>query len=475
MKKILYVLFLLLPVLSVEAQTVYKEQVRVKNTSVTRGKDNRLTISMDLIMQANMKISSNRAATLTPMLQADGVNKALPAILVYGRRRALVNERNRSIPKDAYAVIRRKRGTEQKVSYLIQLPYEKWMQSAELTLNADLCGCCNVVEESPAEDLITTLNLIREKVHFSIAYITPQAEKVKQRSLVGKAFLDFPVNQMAIVSDYRKNPVELAKIRATIDTVRNDKNTSITGIAIAGYASPEGKYASNARLADGRANALMQYVRSFYNFSPDVFKVTSTPEDWAGYRDFIVQSNLDKKQEVLSIIDSAEKDFDVKERRIATLVGADTYLFLLANCYPALRHSDYTVAYTIRGFTVEEAKELIKSQPQQLSLQEIFNVAQAYEPGSEGFNHAFQAAVLMYPDDAVANLNAAAMEIQKGGDLTAAKKFLAKANPQASTTLNNLGVIALMENDLDAAEKYLLQAKAAGSPEADANLRQVAK
>ena len=31
---------------------------------------------------------------------------------------------------------------------------------------------------------------------------------------------------------------------------------------------------------------------------------------------------------------------------------------LLQDCYPALRHSDYTVRYVVRGFDVEEAKQI---------------------------------------------------------------------------------------------------------------------
>ena len=93
-------------------------------TSVTRSEDNRLTISMDIIMQANMKITSNRFATLTPILEADERTKSLPPVVIYGRRRALTHERNNTIPKDAFVILRRKRHTDQKVNYLIQLPYE---------------------------------------------------------------------------------------------------------------------------------------------------------------------------------------------------------------------------------------------------------------------------------------------------------------------------------------------------------------
>lgn len=476
MKKVIYLLLLaILPELNIQAQTVvYKDQVRVENQSVTRSDDNRLTIALDIIMQANMKISSNRSATLTPILEANGHSRVLPAIVVYGRRRALVNERGNTVPKDAFVILHRKRKTEQKVNYLVQLPYEAWMQKANLVMDADLCGCRNIVEANTL-DPITTLNIERIKLQPNIAYITPKAEEIKHRAVEGSAFLDFPVNKTVIYPDYRRNQAELAKIRATIDTIRNDKNISITSIRLEGYASPEGSYANNDRLAKGRTAALLNYVRNYYDFPEGLLTMSSTPEDWAGFRKFVENSALPQKEEILQIIDLDEKDMDAKEKRIARFVGPETYRFLLNECYPALRHSDYTVSYTVRGFNIEETKEIINTHPQQLSLQEIFNLAQTYEQGSEEFNHAFQVAALMFPNDPTANLNAAAMEIQRGGDLSIAKKYLAKADPNEGATLNNIGVIALMEGDLDTAEQYFNRAKEAGIAEAQANLLEVAK
>ena len=71
-------------------------------------------------------------------------------------------------------------------------------------------------------------------------------------------------------------------------------------------------------------------------------------------------------------------------------------------------------------------KEILKTKPQQLSLQEMFLVAQTYEPGSPEFNEVFDIAVRLFPDNETANLNVACTDLQKG-DLTSAEKHLAKA------------------------------------------------
>lgn len=475
MKLIRYILLvLLMPVISAGAQTLAGGQVRIGNQSILIGDNGQVMVGMDITLPADVELSSNRVATLTPVLKTkDGIyNKVLPAIWVYGRTRSIVQQRERSVPADAYTVLRRKNGTEQTVNYSVHLPYEQWMNGADLELLADVRGCANCSKEESSA-FVTRANLERYAVKPVVAFVSPAVEAVKNRAEEGRAYLDFPVNQTKIYLDYRRNPSELAKIKGTVDIVKNDANTQITEIDIAGYASPEGRYAANGRLAQGRAEALKKYVMDEYGFKQDLFKVNSVSEDWTGLREYVVKSDLPRKEEILSIIDKEENDYDVKEGRLKALDGGKIYATLLQDCYPALRHSDYTVRYVVRGFNVEEAKQIIKTRPQQLSLQEMYLVAQTYEKGSNEFNEVFDVAVRMFPDDPTANINAAAIELQRG-DLQRAARYLEKADAQASATLNNRGVLKLLQGGLDEAETYFKQAQSLGSAEAGANLEEVA-
>ena len=62
-----------------------------------------------------------------------------------------------------------------------------------------------------------------------------------------------------------------------------------------------------------------------YGFKADLFKVNSVPEDWAGLRAYVAKNDLPLKEEILSIIDKNESDFDVKEERIKALDGGKVY------------------------------------------------------------------------------------------------------------------------------------------------------
>ena len=245
--------------------------------------------------------------------------------------------------------------------------------------------------------------------------------------------------------------VELAKVQQTIDAVRQDPNTSITHISIHGYASPEGNYQNNTRLAEGRAQAFKDYVQMLMVLPAEIFSVQSTPEDWEGLLESLGEPREDlgepredlgkpredlgrprinlgdsrKNQEILAI---AKSDMapDEKERQLKKQFPREWRL-MLDSIFPALRHSDYEVSYTIRPFTVEEARQLIKTKPQQLSLNEMFLVAQTYEPGSQEYNDVFETAVRMYPDDETANLNAAVIALGKN-NLADAERYLILVN-----------------------------------------------
>ena len=476
MKTLRYILFALsLPLaVSVSAQELAGSQVRIDNKAVSLGSDTQLLVGMDITVPADMKLSTNSMLTLTPILMekdGEGANKALPSIYVYGRTRQLVAERTGKIPADAFEVLRRDNGDDQVIRYTARVPYEKWMNGSDLKIMGMINGCANCLKEENI-GYVSPILLKRYAPQPVPTFVKPAAE-IKERNEKGNAYLDFPVNQTVIYPNYRRNPFELAEINRTINVVKDNPDTEITGIELHGYASPEGSYANNTRLAEGRSQALKNYIMKEYGLGEGMFKVESTPEDWAGYRKYIENSDFAKKNEVLAIMDSDEKNLDTKEYRIKALDG-QMYRTILNDCYPALRHTDYVIHYTVRPYSVEEAKKLLKTRPQLLSLEEMYLVAQTYEEGSEDFNEVFDIAVRMYPNDPTANINAAAMELKRG-NVDQAVRYLERSDKSVAAGQNNQGVYHLLKGELDQAEECFNKAKNLGSPVAEANLEEVNK
>ena len=129
------------------------------------------------------------------------------------------------------------------------------------------------------------------------------------------------------------------------------------------------------------------------------------------------------------------------------------------------------MSYTVRPFSVEEAKQILKTRPQQLSLQEMYLVAQTMEVGSKEFNEVFDIAVRMFPDDPTANLNAACADIQRG-DMESAERHLKRAGNSAEAN-NARGALAVARKNYKQAKQLFDEAAAAGSAEAKANAKRI--
>ena len=474
MKSIRYILFALsLPLaVSLSAQELAGSQVQIDNKAVTLGEDTQLLVGMDVTLPADMRVDANGVLALTPILmEKDGANKALPAIYVYGRTRQLVAERTGKIPADAFKIVRRDNGDVQTIRYTARVPYESWMNGSDLKMLGTISGCADCMQE---ENLayISPVLIERYVPQPVIAFVKPAAE-IKQRAEKGSAYLDFPVNQTKIYKDYRRNPYELAEINRTIQVVKDNADTKITGISLHGYASPEGTYVNNTRLAKGRSEALKSYIMNEYGMPADLFTVEYTPEDWAGLRAYVEKNPVAHKEQVLELIDSNIDNLDVKENRIKALDG-QMYKELLRDIYPALRHTDYMVHYTVRAYNIDEAKELLKTRPQLLSLEEMYLVAQTYEEGSEEFNEVFDIAVRMYPADPIANINAAAMELKRG-NIDQAVRYLERSDKSSAAAQNNQGVYHLLKGELSQAEVCFNKAKSLGAEQANANLEELGK
>ena len=434
-------------------------QVAVENTRVEHT-DNNLVVSMDLVLDS-LELPSNMRFVFTPIVRNAEEERFMESVVVNGRKQQIMYEREDYKQYSAQTtVVRRKNETAQTVRYTAVLPYESWMKNADVAVYEDLCGCGDLLDQNR-----TVVRRLRTPL---LAFIRPQAEPSKDREMHGQAFIDFPVDRIELFPDYRNNPAELQKIIQSINVVKEDRNASITSIEIHGYASPEGTYEHNTYLAENRARTLTDYVRRLVRLDSDLFHVTSTPEDWDGLRKRVVEGNLTHGSEILALIDDVSLEPDPKEWKIKTTYPED-YRFMLDTWYPALRHSDYVVRYKVRAFSVEEAKALLHTKPQQLSLEEMYLVAQTYEPGSPEFNEVFQIAVRMYPDDPTANLNAACAALSVD-NYDAARRYLERAgnSPQA---VHARGVVAMQEGRLAEARDLFDQAAKAGVPEAAENLK----
>lgn len=436
--------------------------VTVRNVTMAH-EGSHLAVNMDIDL-ARLRVESNRAVLLTPRLVNGPDSLDLPSIGIYGRRRYYYYVRNGegSISGPGERICKASE-TPDSIDYFNYVDWADWMDGATLMLYRSDWGCCNEMLAMYEE----SLGRHSEAFFPQLVFITPEAEMMKSRSLSGSAFIDFPVDRTEIDPQYRRNAAELGKIKATIDSVRGDNDISIVSVWLKGYASPESSYDHNRELAMGRTASLKNHIRQLYHFADGVIVTDYEPEDWTGLRRYVEQSNIDHRAEILALIDS-DMEPDAKEWKIKRTYP-DEYRFLLQNCYPALRHTDYRIDYNIRSYSdVDEIKRILAEKPGNLNLNELYILSRAYEPGSAEFTDVFETAVRMFPSDETANLNAANAAIRRD-DFATARKYLDKAGKSAEAIYAR-GALAVREGDYETARRYLGEAKALGLEQAGITL-----
>lgn len=449
-----------------EQQGVAGGQVRVENKQFRKVGD-KVKVAMDIRLD-DLKLKSNRGLMLVPMMVNGEDTLRMQAVEVLGRKRYIYWQRNgATMTENPLVVERRHNGEQQTVTYKTEVGYEDWMTNSSLVLSEDNCGCTqsllgNALTSDGGEALLGPWKC-------AYAYVEPDPEPVKERHESGVARLNFHLDKYDIVPSLGNNRAELDSIRRTIDKVRDDADVTITSIELHGYASPDGNYYHNADLARNRIRALYLYLRDMYNLPDGLYRNNTTPEDWEGAIAQARKSDLIKKDVVLRIMES-EMHPDQKEAQLRLKTPAD-YRFLVDNVFPGLRRTEYTVNYDVRNFNLEEARKLINTRPQKLSLKEMYVVANSYERGSEEYKHAYDVAVAMFPNDETANVNAAYVALD-GGDLGRAERYLKRAGntPQAE---NARGALEVLRGNFDKARPHFQKAADAGLQEAVENLREL--
>ena len=444
-----------------------------------------LYIDMNFILK-DVKVRTAHGVDFIPQLVAPANTYNLPKVLVKGKDEYLAYERRLSLMSAKekrkhvapYLVKKSNKRTNDTIRYRYVLPYESWMADAKLNVQRDECGCgeSTLMSVQPVIDQVTLERILSPYIvnpHF--AYVEPKVEVVKSREIQAECFLDFEVNKINIRPEYMNNPRELAKIRVMIDDLKLDPSIKVNRLDIIGYASPEGTLATNKRLSEGRAMALRDYLASRYDFPRNQYHIIFGGENWDGLIDALETLDMDYKNEVLDIIQDIPIEKG-RETKLMQLRGGVPYRYLLKNVFPSLRVAICKVNYDIKNFNVDEAKEVIKRRPQNLSLNEMFLVANTYPKGSQEFIDVFETAVRMYPDSEIANMNAATAALSRN-DLISAERYLKKMESQEywPEYNNAMGILTLLKGDYELVEEYLNKARELGLDVATDNLEELAK
>lgn len=456
------------------AQVSYTDQITVENQAISK-RAGTTNVNMDFILN-NLRLDKNDMLIITPVVISGQNEVELAPIAVKGTLRNKVLERpfewrgktHLSMPAENQVV--RRNGTNQTLHYKTTLPFDEWQRQAQLVLKTEVIGCADCSEAQPGK--LISPKILPDKFipDYRIPYVVPEVEPVKQRSERYSAYLNYIAGRHDLLPNFENNATELAKVDNIIQKLKSDKDLTITDFTISGYASPEDTYERNMALSQRRAETFARYIEKKYGYTRSQFKVEWFGEDWKGLREAVEKQEFADKEAVLRIIDNVPVH-DGREKQIMELSRGNTYRWLLAELFPPLRRNDYNIAFVSRAFNVDEAKEIIKTKPNLLSLNEMFLVANTYPEDSPQYKEVFDIACQTFPDAEVARLNAAVSEL-RASEPDAALQHLQKC-PDSPAAMNLTGIAYAQKGDTARAKQFFDKAVRNGNADARYNAEQL--
>jgi len=294
-------------------------------------------------------------------------------------------------------------------------------------------------------------------VKFDDQVIAAQDQFVRTTSETTAATINYDKAKFNVKSSELKQQ-DIKDLEMFITDAQTNVRRDVKGINIQSYASPEGEVDKNNNLAEDRATSAETYLTNFYKKAKfEAAQVSKTPkgEDWDGFKTEVEKTTHPDKELILRVLEMT-KDVNKREEDIRNMAKA--YKFLEKDVLPQLRRSQMVVTYDKVGWSDDELKQLSKTKPDTLTVEELLYTGNLVEDLGEKLR-IYKEAQRMYPNDFRTSNNVGYV-LYMQNDLEGAKAAFEAANTAESnsTTLNNLGAVNHMMGDQDKAKELFAQA-----------------
>jgi hypothetical protein len=261
---------------------------------------------------------------------------------------------------------------------------------------------------------------------------------------------------MANVRANQLNTDAMSELQKELVAANKDTARVIQEINIKSYASPDGSYDFNNKLAGERETNTKSYITG--QLKKD--KITEfgeltaqfTAEDWEGLQQLVSQSNIQDKELILSVL-SMYQDPEQREKELRNL--ANVFENLADEILPKLRYSRITASIDVIGKSDSEINNLFDTNPKALSVEELLYAATLTDDNARRLK-IYQTATQLYPND-YRTWNDLGMAQYVAKDYNAAKNSFNKAAslaPTSSEAQMNLGLVELLNGNYSNANKY---------------------
>lgn len=267
-----------------------------------------------------------------------------------------------------------------------------------------------------------------------------------------EANIKFLVNQANLrKSELKNNSVtEFVEMLKKINADREGFNLS--NVEVQAYASPEGGFKFNDKLAGKRQDVSEKYVKDQLKKAKMNADVDAhyTAQDWDGFQRLVQASNLQDKDVILRVL-SMYKDPEEREQQIRNMSAA--FRELADGILPELRRSRLIINYETIGRSDDQIQEQYNADAAKLSADELLYFASLQDTQADQ-EKVYKKTAELYDKDYRAYNNLATIALSKG-DKAAAASYLAKAlalDANSAESNANKGLMSLATGNMAEAE-----------------------
>ena len=399
----------------------------------------------DVTLQINGKfiekgLNAKATADVTPIFVCnDGTEIAFQTEMFQGPKAA---GNGKVVPKE---------GTS--FSYSSTIPYQKCMEEGVIKVRV-LAKKGDKEEELYSDKIADGTVITPYLIQLDDQVIAAKDAFQRITSHNMDAVINFNKGQATVKSSELKDQDIVDLMDFALDAITNPRR-EMKSINVQSYASPEGEIDKNENLAKDRAESAKAVVikkmkkMKFEAGQADTFySLDPKGEDWSGFKTEVEKTTHEDKELILRVLQMTT-DLNKREQEIRNM--AKTYTFLEKEVLPQLRRSQLSLSYDKVGFSDEELKELSKTNPDTLNVEELLFTATLYDDLSEQLR-VYSEAFRLFPNDWRTANNVGYVQYLQG-DLDAAGTSFEKAS-QASeneTVSNNIGAVAHMKGDRERA------------------------
>ncbi len=345
--------------------------------------------------------------------------------------------------------------TEKTVSYSGSVPFEEAMRVSGLYVKfVGSKGAKSVDYESRkiADGVIATATLVDNTPAAAIG--ADKFERITKEEQ--EAAIYYLINSAQI----RTKEIKSGDIKALEKFIKDAKvaeDMELKNIQIQSYASPDGPMSLNEKLANNRENAADKFVKNNMKKNKvdeyknlDFFKKYVVAEDWEGFKKAMEESNIRDKELILRVL-AMHSDPEVREREIKNISSA--FSTIADQILPKLRRSKFVVNAERIGKSDEEIRDLAKSNPAELNVEELLYAATLFDNNGDKLA-IYETAMKQFPSD-WRGFTDAGMILFEMGKIEQAKANFQKADQMAANNKvikNNLGAVELKNGNVKEAE-----------------------